>query len=556
MRRARLIPVILLPIAAFALMRDRSSKAVAQDELAPRVDLSPIGKLPPAPGIEAPKAEPTAAPSPAPDDYAHLVAANNPAEAPPNDRIIRVGLSTGQGPVQFYCTGQMGLTDPTQPERRLVIPSGQVVKITVGGAGTLKAGEKTYTGPLLVQSGESNWAAWAGVALYVTAPPARMTSNGANPRWGRPYRGHFEVWPQRSPEPGHREGDLTVVNLVPLEEYLKGVVPWEMSPSAPLEALKAQAICARTKTLALANSSKYATGGFDVCDYDACQGYPGTENEKPRSTEAVEQTRSLVITYKNRLIDAVYGTNSGGITAAATDVWKSTSDTPYLQSVRDLVWNSDWSPKAKPRMSEADWTAFFSKPWPSYATPDDTAKKELAARRAKSAFAARLFGPDDLPEFYRWKRNITQEEANEAFADRGFANVTGFEVQKRTDSGRIRRLRVFGTAAVAPATAGRPMEVNPTPSPMDLTLEGDGAIRAMLSKKLGSTTALPSSAFSITPETDKAGQVIGWELQGAGWGHGVGLCQRGAQNHAGDGWDARRILKWYYRGVEIKPETP
>ena len=74
----------------------------------------------------------------------------------------------------------------------------------------------------------------------------------------------------------------------------------------------------------------------------------------------------------------------------------------------------------------------------------------------------------------------------------------------------------------------------------------------MFSGRLGSTTALPSSTFVVTPQTDAAGALTGWQINGAGWGHGVGMCQRGAQNHALSGWDARRILNWYYHDVEVK----
>ena len=199
-------------------------------------------------------------------------------------------------------------------------------------------------------------------------------------------------------------------------------------------------------------------------------------------------------------------------------------------------------------MTEADWIAYCSRSWPSWARPTDAERAQLAARRAKSARTAALFGPDDEPEFYRWKRFVSVEDAQAAFAARGFAQVTGFEIAGRAASGHISQLKVVGVASPTPGAALAP---DKELAPLSVTLSGDGAIRAMFSGRLGSTTALPSSTFVITPETNPAGQLNGWRINGAGWGHGVGMCQRGAQNHALDGWDARKILNWYYRDVEV-----
>jgi SpoIID/LytB domain protein len=123
--------------------------------------------------------------------------------------------------------------------------------------------------------------------------------------------------------------------------------------------------------------------------------------------------------------------------------------------------------------------------------------------------------------------------------------ATEVRVLERARSGRIKRLGIWGVRN-APATgASQPLVAS-------VTLQGDSQIRAMLTGKMGSTTALPSSTFVALPQQNPDGTVAGWILKGAGWGHGVGMCQRGAQNHALNGWDARRILRHYYTGVEIQ----
>jgi SpoIID/LytB domain protein len=138
------------------------------------------------------------------------------------------------------------------------------------------------------------------------------------------------------------------------------------------------------------------------------------------------------------------------------------------------------------------------------------------------------------------------EDVNRAFVDGSAGPVVEFKILERSASGRIRRLGVV-REALDPALA---------PPPNTTILQGDGQIRSMFSKRMGSTTALPSSTFVLSPRADAQGQLLGWDIQGAGWGHGVGMCQRGAQNHALEGWDARRIVNWYYRDVEIRTVTP
>src|SRR5690606_21178865 len=134
--------------------------------------------------------------------------------------------------------------------------------------------------------------------------------------------------------------------------------------------------------------------GFDICDYDHCQGYPGVENESAATTQAVEQTAGLVMYHNGRVADAVYGTNSGGITAASEDVWRG-SPRAYLRS------RPDFSPQAhqafakivKPTMIESDWMRYCTTNLPSFAQPSQEQVRALASRRAREPRAAELFQP-------------------------------------------------------------------------------------------------------------------------------------------------------------------
>ena len=474
-----------------------------------------------------------------------------PAPPPiPAAQLVRVGLSTERGTLSIWSANGLILRDLRQPARALRSAPGEIVTFEQGAPVNARSGSMMFRGTISLGINGRKSTAWQYVSVAVPgAEPARVTSNGKSARYGRPYRGGFEIFPQQLAEPDHRQNALSLVNTVNMEDYLKGVVPWEMDGTSPLEALKAQAMCARSETMNFKATKRFAAGKFDICDYDACQGYPGTENEKPMTTRAVEETRGLTLYSGGRIADAVYSTNSGGISANANDVWKNSDDTSYLQSVRDFAPNSPLSKIVKPTMSENDWRAYCSQSWPSFARPTDAERATLARRRASNARTAALYGPDDEPEFYRWKRFISVNDALTSFGAKGFGQITGFEIAQRTASGHIRQLRIVGYAKPTPGATIAP---DNSTAPLSTTLVGDSAIRAMFSGRMGSTTALPSSTFVVDPKVDENGKLLGWQFTGAGWGHGVGMCQRGAQNHALAGWNARQIIDWYYQGVQIR----
>ena len=488
------------------------------------------------------------------------------------DKTVRVGLSTGGSSVQLWSRQQLVIRDIAQPGLALLVKPEErisIVKVSTSQKPIVGKPKSFYKGPLQIRTAEGTSGAWQTVLVYPAAPVKdefiRLTSDGAHPKWGRPYRGHIEIAPQQKPfDAAKYKGALRAVNIVEIEEYLKGVVPWEMNPSAPLEALKAQAICARSNLLAKMGG-KFRAYGFDVTDYDNCQGYPGAANEKPSSTLAVEQTKGQVLFYKGRIADAVYGTNSGGLTASSEDVWSGR--TPYLRSVRDFSpkLHSSLASIIKPKMSEDDWAAYCSQNLSAYAQPDTSAHRQLASRRASSRRTAQLFQESDLPEFYRWSRYVSAEDLAKAVATQSkgkMAVATEIRILERTPSGHIKRLAISGQDSVPRDKQPESSIKSPAPVTKKLSttyrplttviLQGDAPIRSMLSGRMGSTTALPSSTFVALPQKDGTGATVGWILKGAGWGHGVGMCQRGAQNRALAGWNYKQILQHYFTGVEIR----
>lgn len=140
---------------------------------------------------------------------------------------------------------------------------------------------------------------------------------------GRRYRGALEL--------RHKGGGLTAVNIVPVDDYLRSVVPEEMPVDWPAEAIKAQSVAARS--FALASRGRHAGEGYDLCTTTHCQLYTGTAAEKSASNAAIKATRGEVLTYGGKPIEALFHTDSGGVTENSEDVWGS--HVPYLRAAKD-----------------------------------------------------------------------------------------------------------------------------------------------------------------------------------------------------------------------------
>ena len=208
---------------------------------------------------------------------------------------------------------------------------------------------------------------------------------------------------------------------MPIELYLRGVVPHEIGPSAPQSAVEAQAVLART--YALRNLRRFAIDNYELCADTQCQVYRGLSGTVQRADRAIATTQGEVLTYEGELIDALYSSTTGGITARFSDVWNG-FDRPYLQPVVDSL-AVTWDLAARPLSDEANFRSFIN----------------LQNR----------FNEDDWPTF-RWKRSGTLEEittgVKEYLTNRQnpLANlkaVTGLTVTERSNAGRVQTLLVI-----------------------------------------------------------------------------------------------------------------
>lgn len=225
-------------------------------------------------------------------------AAAQPAEQAP---LLRIGLTSGQPSVTVAAGGRAEAR--TESAKPVALTATASYEIRWQNGAFLVGREKLRGEILIIRPSDKSD---GGLALD-----------------GRRYRGSLEL--------RHRGAGLTAVNIVPVDDYLLSVVPEEMPTDWPAEALKAQSVAARS--FALKSRGRHAAEGYDLCTTTHCQLYKGIASEKTVSTAAVRATRGEVLTYGGQPIEALFHTDSGGMTESSEDVWGS--HVPYLRAVRD-----------------------------------------------------------------------------------------------------------------------------------------------------------------------------------------------------------------------------
>ena len=317
------------------------------------------------------------------------------------------------------------------------------------------------------------------------------------PQNARLYGGGLELQP-------NAHGEFTLVNHVPLETYLRGVVPYEIGANAPAQAVAAQTIIART--YALRNLRRFAVDDYQLCATVHCQVYKGLNDANPTSDRAIAKTAGLVLTYDNELIDALYSSTTGGITAGFEDTWDGAAR-PYLQPVIDAP-NPIWDLVKYPLNNEQTFRRFIS----MTKGFNETVRKGVF-RWNKTRSIADL--NQDLRKYLLKTRH--------PLAD--FNTIKSMQVQRRSRSGRI----------------------------LALTIETDKGKLQLHKNEIRSALEPPRSTFFyLQPIYDDA-KLDGYAFIGGGFGHGVGLSQYGSYNLAKLGWSAEQILAFYYPQTEIKP---
>lgn len=333
--------------------------------------------------------------------------------------------------------------------------------------------------------------------LEITSRKGKIwVSNNRNPSGKKLFPGSLYLQP-------NAYGSYSLVNLVGVETYLRGVVPYEIGTKAPEPALEAQAIIART--YALRNLHRFDVDNYQLCADTHCQVYDGLNGASKKNRSAIASTRGQVLTYNNELVDALYSSTTGGVTAYFSDVWNG-EDRPYLRPVVDAPKNI-WNISEKSLADEENFRQFIGleqgfneSKWDVFRWYRETNLEDITK---------------DLQKFLKAK--------NSQYAN--FKTIEAMSITQRSHSGRI----------------------------LSLAVKTDIGVLNLHKDEVRSAFAAPvSTLFYLQPINKGKSQVWGYAFIGGGLGHGVGLSQTGSQNLAQLGWSSAKILTFYYPGTKIE----
>lgn len=386
--------------------------------------------------------------------------------------FVRIGLVSGAAAVELH------------------LPSGATLQDSAGQY-VLQANEGGNTVTLSWDSGYVAGPSGSRSASFEARSVLGNLSLGA-----KPYRGSLIVQATVN--------GLAVINVVGFEDYLRGVLPCEVSPSWPMESLKAQAVAART--YALANLGKHGRSGFDLCSGVDCQVYGGAQVESATTDQAVGATRGVVAVFNGQPIAALYHSSSGGYTEDSATVWNWA--VPYLKGV-----------------------------------------------------------PDDDPSPYaNWTRQVPEDEFQAALKAAGYdiGRVTALTPASAGSSGRAAQWVIAGETGSARLSGEQLRRILSLKSTFFVVSYRSPSVDGPLSLSTGVEAASgPGQAVvpAVAPiGTASFGDAPGaWVFYGHGWGHGVGMSQWGAMAMARGGHTYEEILQYYYQGISLvqwAEETP
>lgn len=321
-------------------------------------------------------------------------------------------------------------------------------------------------------------------------------------------------------------GNLTVSNVISLEDYVQGVIVEEMSASWPLEALKAQAVCARTYAYRNYTAQKHNSQGFDLCNATHCQAYSGMDSVTAESSRAVTETRGEYLWYNGSLIDAVYSSHDGGATESAVNVWGS--DVPYLIGKED-----PYEASVSSKVPNYNWTVTYT------------------AQELTDLLNSKGYVNSGIVDFRVTKTSPTGNAIEITFTDssgkswskirddcRTFLGLRSINYTVSSSGGTSSGYPVNGNGALSSLTGAYAVDGSGSTALLTdgnvYAIGGDGTVSQV---KPSTTTGSGSAVFTIT---------------GSGWGHNVGMSQWGAYAMAQQGHTYKDILSFYYTGIEVR----
>lgn len=320
-------------------------------------------------------------------------------------------------------------------------------------------------------------------------------------------------------------GDLVVSNFVTMDEYIMGILPYEMSSSWPLEALKAQAVCARSYSETI-SVTKHSSHNFDLCNSVCCQSYKGANSATDRTDQAVEETSGICAYYNGAIAETYYYASNGGAFEDVTNVWSSTANLPYLAAgldpyeadVADSVSNYYWTET----FTSAELTSILQGKGYNCGTIVDL-------QITQNTDVGNVFSIAFIDEygnsypFTRERARTTLGLNSQRYQINGEDGETGYYIDGySTNVDSLEGLYV---------------------------LDGSGG-----TEKLGSSTTYvitSSGTEALTASTVSSNTSGEFVITGSGNGHHIGMSQWGAYAMANRGYDYEQILKFYYAGIDL-----
>lgn len=381
--------------------------------------------------------------------------------------MVQIGLEVRSGSGRVRSAGSFRLGNEVGSTLECVAGEQATIRLTGGQVEVFAAGRRL-----------------SGSRIVVESPAGDLEWNG------RTYKGRLLLRPARD--------GVQVINEIFIEDYLAGVLAAEIG-QAPIEALKAQAVVARSEVVHKLLLDRHKSEGFDLCAGEHCMAYKGSGGVTSDMLRACSETRGIVLVADGEILDAVFHTMCGGITAGAEDVW----DSPPIAGLQP-VWDRLAAREAPMFESEQAFELFLEAPPPG----------TLCAPTSGSF-------PSYARKYYRWTKRYDAETLSRMA---GVGIVRDIVILERRPSGRVRRLAIEGT---------RQRRI----------IEKELPIRRLFD--------LPSGLFMVRVE--KEGDLVRWvEFIGAGSGHGVGLCQMGAWTMAERGARFDAILAHYYPRARLE----
>lgn len=326
-------------------------------------------------------------------------------------------------------------------------------------------------------------------------------------------------------------GNLTVSNVIGLEDYVQGVIVREMSSSWPLEALKAQAVCARTYAYRNYTASKHKSQGFDLCNTIHCQVYLGMDAVTSSSSRAVEETYGEYAWYNGSLIEAVYSSHDGGATESAVNVWGS--NVAYLVGKYD-----PYEASVASKISNYNWTVTYT------------------AQELTDLLNSKGYTNSGIVDFRVTKTSPTGNAIEITFTDSSGKTWSKIRDDCRTFL-NLRSIHYTVSSSSGSGSSG---------GGGSYTVNGDGTLSSLdgayaiggsgSASKLGSDVYIIDGSGQVTQAASSGGSggdgSTVFTITGSGWGHNVGMSQWGAYAMAQQGYDYEDILTFYYTGIEVR----